>query len=151
MSLLDFSPRIPLGTFSILLPYKNTRDNAEKFEMFSGMYMCICQSYDKSPHTHRKTKNIMWQHKNSTKNLDYTTIADRAVQNVLLFVRLISERYGIFCVKVSNIATTFVVKRCKYKYWIAFCRCSRLSWIASERIANFYLLFFPKQYIHMAR
>ena len=28
-----------------------------------------------------------------------------------------------FCVKlkVSNIATNFVVKRCKYKYWIAFC------------------------------
>ena len=42
-----------------------------------------------------------------------------------------------FCVKVSNITTNFVVKRCKYKYWIAFCRCSRAIWIASERIANF--------------
>ena len=31
------------------------------------------------------------------------------------------------CVKVSNIATNFVVKRCKYKYWIAFCRCSRAN------------------------
>ena len=42
------------------------------------------------------------------------------------------------CVKVSNIATNFVVKRCKYKYmyWIAFCRCSRAIWIASERTAN---------------
>ena len=43
-----------------------------------------------------------------------------------------------FCVKVSNIATNFVVKRCKYKYWIAFCRCSRVIWIASERKANFH-------------
>ena len=40
-----------------------------------------------------------------------------------------------FCVKVSNIAKNFVLKRCKYKYWIAFCRCSRAIWIASERIA----------------
>ena len=42
-----------------------------------------------------------------------------------------------FCVKVSNIATNFVVKRCKYKYWIAFCRFSRVIWIASERRAIF--------------
>ena len=51
-----------------------------------------------------------------------------------------------FCVKVSNIATNFVVKRCKYKYWIAFCRCSRAIWIASERRANFHA-----PLIHMAR
>ena len=43
-----------------------------------------------------------------------------------------------FCVKVGNSTTNFVVKRCKYKYWIAFCRCSRAIWIASERIANFH-------------
>ena len=35
------------------------------------------QSYDKSPYTDRKIKkNPMWQHKNATKNFDYTTIAD---------------------------------------------------------------------------
>ena len=43
-----------------------------------------------------------------------------------------------FCVKVSNIATNFIVKRCKYKYWIAFCWCSRAIWIASDWIANFH-------------
>ena len=47
---------------------------------------------------------------------------------------------------------------CKYKYWIAFCRCSRAIWIASERIANFHALltrcikFAILSYaIHMAR
>ena len=43
-----------------------------------------------------------------------------------------------FCVKVNNTATNFVVNRCKYKYWIAFCRCSRAIWIASDRKANFH-------------
>ena len=56
--------------YHVCFPYKKkNRHNAEKFEMFSEMYMCICQSYDKSPHTHRKTKNAMWYHKNSTKKL----------------------------------------------------------------------------------
>ena len=41
-----------------------------------------------------------------------------------------------FCIKVSNITTNFVVKICKYKYWITFCQCSRAIWIASERTAN---------------
>ena len=54
-----------------------------------------------------------------------------------LFVRLKSERYDIFVLK-SNTATYFVVKRCKYKYWIAYCRCSHVIWIASERKANFH-------------
>ena len=57
------------------------------------------------------------------------------VLSVLLFVCLKSERYDKFCVKVSNTATNFVVKRCKYKY---FCLCSRAIWIASERKANFH-------------
>ena len=63
-----------------------------------------------------------------------------------------------FCVKVSNTTTNFVVKRCKYKYWIAFCRCSRAIWIASERKANFHepltrciQFAFLSDPIHMAR
>ena len=39
-----------------------------------------------------------------------------------------------FFVKVSNTTTNFVVKR--LRYWIAFCRCSRAIWIASERKEN---------------
>ena len=35
------------------------------------------QSYDKSPHTHRKIQKATWQHKNATKNFNYTRIADR--------------------------------------------------------------------------
>ena len=31
----------------------------------------------KSPYTHRQIQNATWQHKNATKNFDYTTIADR--------------------------------------------------------------------------
>ena len=37
----------------------------------------LTQSYDKSPYTHRKIQKATWQHKNATKNFDYTTIADR--------------------------------------------------------------------------
>ena len=37
----------------------------------------LAQSYDKSPYTHRKIQKVTWQHKNATKNVDYTTIADR--------------------------------------------------------------------------
>ena len=37
----------------------------------------LTQSYDKSPYTDRKIQKSTWQHKNATKNFDYTTIADR--------------------------------------------------------------------------
>ena len=37
----------------------------------------LTQSYDKSPYTDRKIQKATWQHKNDTKNFDYTTIADR--------------------------------------------------------------------------
>ena len=37
----------------------------------------VTQSYDKSPYTHRTIQKATWQHKNATKNFDYTTIADR--------------------------------------------------------------------------
>ena len=37
----------------------------------------LTQSYDKSPYTNRKIQIASWQHKNATKNFDYTTIADR--------------------------------------------------------------------------
>ena len=37
----------------------------------------LTQSCDKNPYTHRKIQKATWQHKNATKNFDYTTIADR--------------------------------------------------------------------------
>ena len=37
----------------------------------------ITQSYDKSPYTHRKTLKATLQHTNASKNVDYTTTADR--------------------------------------------------------------------------
>ena len=37
----------------------------------------LTQSYDKSPYTHRKIQKATRQHKNATKNFNYTTIADR--------------------------------------------------------------------------
>ena len=37
----------------------------------------LTQSRDKNPYTHRTIKKATWQHKNATKNFDYTTIADR--------------------------------------------------------------------------
>ena len=37
----------------------------------------LTQSYDKNPYTHRTIQKATWQHKNATKNFDYTTIADR--------------------------------------------------------------------------
>ena len=37
----------------------------------------LTQSYDKSPYTHREIQKTTRQHKNATKNFDYTTIADR--------------------------------------------------------------------------
>ena len=33
--------------------------------------------YDKSPYTDRKIQKETWQHKNATKNFDYTTIVVR--------------------------------------------------------------------------
>ena len=35
------------------------------------------QSYDKDPYTDGKIQKATWQHKDATKNFDYTTIADR--------------------------------------------------------------------------
>ena len=37
----------------------------------------MTQSFYKSPYTHRKIQKATWQHKNATKNFDYTTIAGR--------------------------------------------------------------------------
>ena len=37
----------------------------------------LTQSYDKIPYTDRKIQKATGQHKNATKNVDYTTIADR--------------------------------------------------------------------------
>ena len=37
----------------------------------------LTQSCDKSPYTGRKIQRATWQHKNATKNFDYTTIVDR--------------------------------------------------------------------------
>ena len=38
----------------------------------------LTQSSDKSAYTHRKLQKAKWQHKNATKNFDYTTIAVRS-------------------------------------------------------------------------
>ena len=43
--------------------------------MGKGRY--LTQSYNKSPFTNRKIQKITWQHKNATKNSDYSTIVDR--------------------------------------------------------------------------
>ena len=37
----------------------------------------LTQPCDKNPYTHRTIQKATWQHKNATKNFDYTTIADR--------------------------------------------------------------------------
>ena len=37
----------------------------------------LTQACDKNPYTHRTIQKATWQHKNATKNFDYTTIADR--------------------------------------------------------------------------
>ena len=37
----------------------------------------LTQSCDKNPYTNRTIQKATWQHKNTTKNVDYTTIADR--------------------------------------------------------------------------
>ena len=37
----------------------------------------LTQSCDKNPYTNRTIQKATWQHKNATKNFDYTTIADR--------------------------------------------------------------------------
>ena len=34
----------------------------------------LIQSCDKNPYTHRTIQKATWQHKNATKNFDYTTI-----------------------------------------------------------------------------
>ena len=37
----------------------------------------LTQSCDKIPYTNRKVQKATWQHKNVSKNFDYTTTADR--------------------------------------------------------------------------
>ena len=37
----------------------------------------MTQSYDKSPHIHKKIQKTTWQHKNATKTFNNTKIADR--------------------------------------------------------------------------
>ena len=37
----------------------------------------LTQSCDKNPYTHRTIQKATWQHNNTTKNFDYTTVADR--------------------------------------------------------------------------
>ena len=37
----------------------------------------LTKSYGKSPYTNRNVKKATWQHKNVTKKVDYTAIADR--------------------------------------------------------------------------
>ena len=37
----------------------------------------LTPAYNKNPYTDRKIQKAMWKHKNATKNVDYTTIADR--------------------------------------------------------------------------
>ena len=39
----------------------------------------LTQSYDKRPYTRRQIQNPTLQHKNETKNFNYTTIADRLI------------------------------------------------------------------------
>ena len=58
----------------------------------------LTQSYDKSPYTDRNIQKAMWQHKNATKNFDYTTIADRlrTVSWVTIATkRVVKPVYGI--------------------------------------------------------
>ena len=52
----------------------------------------LIQSYDKSPYTDRKIQKATWQHKNATKNFDYTTIADRL--RTVSWVTIITQRVG---------------------------------------------------------
>ena len=52
-----------VGCFSKIVLWEKGRD--------------LTQSYDRSPYTHRKIQKATRQHKNATKSLDYTTIADR--------------------------------------------------------------------------
>ena len=37
----------------------------------------LTQSYDKNTYIDRKIQKATWQHKNATKNFDFSTIADR--------------------------------------------------------------------------
>ena len=57
-------------------------------ELTRGKGRDLTQSYDKSLYTQRKIKKATWQHKNATKNFDYTRIADRhrtKVKTCMLF------------------------------------------------------------------
>ena len=63
-------------------------------------------------------------------------------------VKVKTELCQHFCVKVNNIAINLVAKRCKYKYWITFCLCSRAIWIALRGAWKLAIL---SDAIHIAR
>ena len=49
----------------------------DKCDDFKRKGRDLTQSKDKSPYSYRKIKNATWPNKNTTKNFDYTTIADQ--------------------------------------------------------------------------
>ena len=70
------------------------------------------KSYDKSPFTHRKIQKATWQHKNATKNFDYTTLADQ-LRTVILDndshqTSAVNPIYGILTFPLT---TNCVIKR----------------------------------------
>ena len=77
--------RAPINSYMYLLWREKGRD--------------LTKSYDKSPYTHRKIQNATRQHKNATKNFDYTIIeADlRQSVGVMIVIQLVwlNRFYGI--------------------------------------------------------
>ena len=54
-----------------------TQEMKYSLEENRGKERDLTPFYDESPYTHRQIQKATWQQKNSTKNFDYTTIADR--------------------------------------------------------------------------
>ena len=60
-------------------------DRHLRYREKKGRY--LTQSYDKIPFTHRKIQKATWQHKNATKNFDYTMIVDRLRKSLHVTLR----------------------------------------------------------------
>ena len=83
----------------------------------------LTQFCDKNPYTHRTIQKATWQHKNATKNFDYTTIADR-----LRTVSWSNARQHKSCINMHIVQHLMSSKGEKRWIWDDFTCFPKYSW-----------------------
>ena len=97
----------------------------------------LTQSCDKNPYTHRTIQKATWQHKNATRNFDYTTIADR-----LRTVSWSNSSHPTGVVKPVYERSTFPLTAQKHKtHRLASCTCQTMKVTIYIILLTFFIWF----------